>query len=77
VRALIAGARIAGLTTALSLHAAGSEALTIESALELMPTGVGINLSTGCLIARERCEARCGHECGKHRPIERKWLECT
>ena len=44
VRVLIAGAGIAGLTTALSLHAAGIEALIVESALELKPMGAGINL---------------------------------
>jgi hypothetical protein len=44
VRVLIAGAGIAGLTAALSLHAAGIEALIVESALELKPMGAGINL---------------------------------
>ena len=44
VRVLIAGAGIAGLTTALSLHAAGIEALIVEPALELKPMGAGINL---------------------------------
>ena len=44
VRVLIAGAGIAGLTTALSLHAAGIEARIAESAPELKPLGVGINL---------------------------------
>jgi 2-polyprenyl-6-methoxyphenol hydroxylase-like FAD-dependent oxidoreductase len=44
VRVLIAGAGIAGLTTALSLHAAGIEAALVDSAAELKPLGVGINL---------------------------------
>jgi 2-polyprenyl-6-methoxyphenol hydroxylase-like FAD-dependent oxidoreductase len=44
VRVLIAGAGIAGLTTALSLHAAGIEAQLVDSAPELKPLGVGINL---------------------------------
>ena len=44
MRVLIAGAGIAGLTTALSLHAAGIEARLVDSAAELKPLGVGINL---------------------------------
>jgi len=44
VRVLIAGAGIAGLTTALSLHAAGIDAQVVDSAPELRPLGVGINL---------------------------------
>ena len=44
MRVLIAGAGIAGLTTALSLHAAGIEAELVDSAAELRPLGVGINL---------------------------------
>ena len=44
MRVLIAGAGIAGLTTALSLHAAGIEAQLVDSASELKPLGVGINL---------------------------------
>ena len=44
MRVLIAGAGIAGLTTALSLHAAGIEAQLVESATALRPLGVGINL---------------------------------
>jgi 2-polyprenyl-6-methoxyphenol hydroxylase-like FAD-dependent oxidoreductase len=44
VRVLIAGCGIAGLTTALSLHAAGIEAQLVDSAAELKPLGVGINL---------------------------------
>lgn len=41
---LIAGAGIGGLTAALSLHAAGIEATVVESAREIRPLGVGINL---------------------------------
>ena len=44
MRVLIAGAGIAGLTTALSLHAAGIDATLVEAAAELRPLGVGINL---------------------------------
>ncbi|MGW2631587.1 flavin-dependent oxidoreductase [Streptomyces chattanoogensis] len=41
---LIAGAGIGGLTAALSLHAAGADAIVVESAREIRPLGVGINL---------------------------------
>ncbi|KNB53576.1 FAD-dependent monooxygenase [Streptomyces caatingaensis] len=41
---LIAGGGIGGLTAALSLHAAGIEPLVLESAREIRPLGVGINL---------------------------------
>ncbi|RLU77450.1 flavin-dependent oxidoreductase [Streptomyces griseocarneus] len=41
---LIAGAGIGGLTAALSLHAAGLDATVVESAREIRPLGVGINL---------------------------------
>src|SRR5580658_10654416 len=44
MRVLIAGAGIGGLTAALSLHAAGIDALVIDSAASLRPLGVGINL---------------------------------
>ena len=44
MRALVAGAGIGGLSTALSLHAAGIEALVVDSAVRLRPLGVGINL---------------------------------
>ena len=41
---LIAGGGIGGLTTALSLHKAGFEVMVYESAPEIKPLGVGINL---------------------------------
>ena len=41
---LVAGAGIGGLTAALSFHAAGIEATVVESAREIRPLGVGINL---------------------------------
>ncbi len=45
MRIVIAGAGIAGLTTALSLHAAGlDDVVVLESAAEIRPLGVGINL---------------------------------
>lgn len=44
MKALIVGAGIGGLTTALSLHAAGIEAEVIDRVDELRPLGVGINL---------------------------------
>jgi 2-polyprenyl-6-methoxyphenol hydroxylase-like FAD-dependent oxidoreductase len=44
MRVIIAGAGIAGLTAALSLHAAGIEPLVLDPARELLPLGVGINL---------------------------------
>jgi 5-methylphenazine-1-carboxylate 1-monooxygenase len=44
VKVIVAGAGIGGLSAALSLHAAGIEALVIDSAATLRPLGVGINL---------------------------------
>ena len=41
---LIAGAGIGGLTAALTLHAKGIRSTVIESAHEMKPLGVGINL---------------------------------
>ncbi|AKH85865.1 hypothetical protein AA958_30740 [Streptomyces sp. CNQ-509] len=43
---LIAGGGIGGLTTALSLHAAGIPSLVVESARRIEPLGVGISLLT-------------------------------
>ena len=44
MRVLIAGGGIGGLTTALSLHAAGIDAVVYESAPAMRELGVGINL---------------------------------
>ena len=44
MRVLIAGAGIGGLATALALHERGIEVQLFESAAELRPLGVGINL---------------------------------
>ena len=44
MRVIIAGGGIGGLTTALSLHAAGIEAEVFESVAEVRPLGVGINI---------------------------------
>jgi 2-polyprenyl-6-methoxyphenol hydroxylase-like FAD-dependent oxidoreductase len=44
MRAVVVGAGIGGLTAALSLHAAGIEAVVYEAVGELKPLGVGINL---------------------------------
>lgn len=44
MRVLIVGAGVAGLTTALSLHAAGAEVLVVDTVRRLRPLGVGINL---------------------------------
>ncbi len=44
MRVIVAGAGIGGLSAALSLHAAGIDAIVIDSAASLRPLGVGINL---------------------------------
>ena len=44
MKVIIAGAGIGGLSAALSLHAAGIDAIVIDSAATLRPLGVGINL---------------------------------
>lgn len=57
---MIAGAGIAGLTAALSLHAAGIDAVVIDAAAELRPLGVGINLMPHAV--RELTELGLGDE---------------
>jgi len=44
VRVLVVGAGVGGLTTALSLHAAGAEVVVVDAVRNLLPLGVGINL---------------------------------
>jgi 5-methylphenazine-1-carboxylate 1-monooxygenase len=60
MRVIVAGAGIGGLTTALSLHAAGIDALVIDSAAALRPLGVGINLMPHAV--RELTELGLGDE---------------
>ena len=60
VRVIVAGAGIGGLTAALSLHAAGIDALVIDAALALRPLGVGINLMPHAV--RELTELGLGDE---------------
>jgi 2-polyprenyl-6-methoxyphenol hydroxylase-like FAD-dependent oxidoreductase len=60
MRVVVAGAGIGGLTTALSLHAAGIDALVIDSAASLRPLGVGINLMPHAV--RELTELGLGDE---------------
>lgn len=43
---LVVGGGIGGLTAALSLHAAGIDAVVVESARRIQPLGVGMNLLT-------------------------------
>lgn len=59
-RLLIAGAGITGLTTALSLHAAGIRATVVDRARRLTPAGVGINLQPHAV--RELTELGLGDE---------------
>jgi 2-polyprenyl-6-methoxyphenol hydroxylase-like FAD-dependent oxidoreductase len=44
LKVLVVGAGIAGLTSALSLHAAGADVLVVDAVRALLPLGVGINL---------------------------------
>src|SRR3546814_2140406 len=44
MKVIVAGGGIGGLTTALSLHAAGIETELFEATPEIRPLGVGINL---------------------------------
>ncbi len=60
MRVVIAGAGIGGLSAALSLHAAGIEAMVIDSAASLRPLGVGINLMPHAV--RELTELGLGDE---------------
>ncbi len=61
VRVLIAGGGIAGLTTALSLHAVGlDDVVVLESADRIKPLGVGINLLPHAV--RELTELGLGEE---------------
>jgi 2-polyprenyl-6-methoxyphenol hydroxylase-like FAD-dependent oxidoreductase len=60
VRALIVGAGVSGLTTALSLHACGAEVLVVDSVRKLLPLGVGINLQPHAV--RELTELGLGEE---------------
>ena len=76
MRVLIAGAGIAGLTAALSLHAAGIDALVIDQAPRLLPLGAGINLMPHAV--RELTElglgahlAAAGIETGEFRHFDR------
>ncbi len=60
MRVVIAGAGIGGLSAALSLHAAGMDAIVIDSAASLRPLGVGINLMPHAV--RELTELGLGDE---------------
>ncbi|MDO9709502.1 flavin-dependent oxidoreductase [Paracraurococcus lichenis] len=60
MRAIIIGGGIGGLTTALALHAAGIEAEVFESAPEIRPLGVGVNLQPHAV--RELTELGLGEE---------------
>ena len=60
MRVVIAGAGIGGLAAALSLHAAGIDAVVIDSAATLRPLGVGINLMPHAV--RELTELGLGDE---------------
>ena len=44
MKVIIAGAGIGGLTTALTLHAAGHDVAVFEATSQIRPLGVGINL---------------------------------
>lgn len=44
MRVVVVGAGIGGLSLALSLHAAGVEAVVCEATPQIRPLGVGINL---------------------------------
>jgi 5-methylphenazine-1-carboxylate 1-monooxygenase len=61
---LVVGAGIAGLTTALSLRAAGIECRIVDKARELTAAGVGINLQPHAV--RELTELGLGEELAAH-----------
>ena len=60
MKVIVAGAGIGGLAAALSLHAAGIDALVIDAASTLKPLGVGINLMPHAV--RELTELGLGDE---------------
>ena len=60
MKVIVAGAGIGGLAAALSLHAAGIDALVIDAAITLKPLGVGINLMPHAV--RELTELGLGDE---------------
>jgi glycine/D-amino acid oxidase-like deaminating enzyme len=60
MRVIVAGAGIGGLSAALSLHAAGIDAVVIDAAASLRPLGVGINLMPHAV--RELTELGLGDE---------------
>lgn len=61
---LVVGAGIAGLTTALSLHAAGIECRIVDKARALTTAGVGINLQPHAV--RELTELGLGDDLAEH-----------
>ena len=60
MKAMVIGAGIGGLTTALSLHAAGIDAQVYELVADMQPLGVGINLQPNAV--RELIELDLGNE---------------
>jgi 5-methylphenazine-1-carboxylate 1-monooxygenase len=60
MKAMVIGAGIGGLTTALSLHAAGIDTQVYESVADMEPLGVGINLQPNAV--RELIELDLGNE---------------
>ena len=84
MRVLIAGAGIGGLTTALALHQRGFEVALFESAAEIRPLGVGINLlphataelaALGLLDAIAAQGVRTAELCYFNRHGQRIWRE--
>lgn len=60
MKAIVVGAGIGGLTTALSLHAAGIEVSVFDTVSELKPLGLGINLQPNAV--RELIELGVGQQ---------------